>query len=129
MSRLKPAHLPAQPPTRGQPPLPKPLPSILKKTSKLSSKPSRKLYFSVLCLPLDHCCLGNFLLVFQISSWIEILGGGGSHVESLEFRQLETATSSYICRMCNVLIIVCVQLYIFNCLFLNIPVFTYTLPY
>jgi hypothetical protein len=32
---------------------------------------------SVLCLPLDHCCLGNFLLFFHISSWNDILGGGG----------------------------------------------------
>jgi hypothetical protein len=76
VSRLKPAYLPpntlsAQPPMRGRPPLPKLLPSILKKPSKLSSKPS-----SVLCLPLDHRGLGNFLHVFQISSWNEILGGG-----------------------------------------------------
>jgi hypothetical protein len=50
ISRLKPAHLPpntlpAQPPTRSRPPLSKPLPSILKKPSKLSSKPSLKVTF------------------------------------------------------------------------------------
>jgi hypothetical protein len=50
VSRLKPAHLPpntlpAQPPTRGRPPLSRPLPSILKKPSTLSSKPSRKVTF------------------------------------------------------------------------------------
>jgi hypothetical protein len=52
----------------------------------------------VLFLPLDHCGLENFLLIFQISSWSEILGG--SHVESLEFSQLVMAASSYLCRMC-----------------------------
>ncbi len=50
VSRLKPAHLPpitlpAQPPTRGRPHLSKLLPAILKKPSKLSSRPSLKASF------------------------------------------------------------------------------------
>ncbi len=77
VSRLKPAYLPpntlpAQPPTRGRPPLSKPLPSFHKKPSKLSSKPFLKWPSSVLYLPLDHRGLENFLHVFQISSWNEI---------------------------------------------------------
>jgi hypothetical protein len=50
-------------------------------------------------------------------------------VESLEFGQLETATSLYICRMCVVLIIVYARVYTLNRLLINIPVFRYTLPY
>jgi hypothetical protein len=71
---------------------------IHKKTRSIKSRDTVPLMypFSGLYLPLDHCGL---LLVLQISSWNEILGG--SLVESLEFCQPVLATSSYyLCHMC-----------------------------
>jgi hypothetical protein len=102
VSRLKPAHLPS---TLCLPSLPREAGILFLNLFLLSSRnlpnfpqnlPVRS-PSSALCFPLDHCCLGNFLLVFHpgMKSW----GGGGSHVESIN--TVYVVCASYLIVICS----------------------------